>query len=110
MTVGVTPQLSGLAVVPLERQLTRVEIGWRLGFEKTIQAPAMPQIGADQSGEDERAIDGLLRRLRETGQQKGDQRDGDLDAHGIFRGAEKAADFEGLLDPAKNNSIAQRRL
>src|SRR6516164_11368078 len=32
------PRLSGLAVVPLERQLRRVEIGWRLGFEETIQA------------------------------------------------------------------------
>src|SRR6516162_7336815 len=98
---GLSPRLSGLAVVPLERQLRRVEIGWRLGFEETIQAPAMHQIGADQSGEDERTVDGLLRRLGETEQQKGDQRDGDLDAHGIFRGAEKAADFEGLLDPAE---------
>src|SRR6516164_6966088 len=97
-TLGVRARLSGLAVVPLECQLRRVEIGWRLGFEETIQAPAMHQIGADQSGEDERTVDGLLRRLGETEQQKGDQRDGDLDAHGIFRGAEKAADFEGLLD------------
>ena len=46
---GQRPRLSGLAVVPLERQLKRVEIWWRLGFEETIQASAMHQIGADQS-------------------------------------------------------------
>ena len=39
--------------------------------------------------------------LGETQQQKGDQRDGDLDAHSVLRGAEKAADLEGLLDPAE---------
>src|SRR5207245_3570189 len=27
---------------------------------------------------------------------------GDLDAHGVLAGAEKAADLEGLLDPAKD--------
>jgi hypothetical protein len=86
---------------PVERQLKSVEIGWRLGFEETIRAPAMHQIGADQSGEDERAVDGVLFRLGEAEQQKGDQRDGDLDAHGIFGGAEKAANFEGLLDSAE---------
>ena len=43
VTMCRTARLSGLAVVPLERQLRRVEIGWRLGFEETIQAPAMHQ-------------------------------------------------------------------
>src|SRR5580700_2324165 len=98
---GLDPRLSGLAEVPLERQLKRVEIWWRLSFEETIQTPAMHQIGADQSGEDERAVDDVLCRLGEAEQQKGNQRDGDLDAHGIFRGAEKAANFEHLLDPAE---------
>jgi hypothetical protein len=98
---GSPSRLSGLVLVPLECQLNRVEIGWRFGFEKTIQATAMHQIGADQSGEDERAVDGLLCCLRETEQQKRDQRDGDLDAHGIFGGAEKAANFEGLPYPTE---------
>jgi hypothetical protein len=48
----------------------------------------MHQIDADQSGEDERAVDGVLCRLGEAEQQKGDQRDSDLGAHGIFGGAE----------------------
>ena len=34
-------------------------------------------------------------------QQKSDQRDGDLDADGVFAGAEEAADLEDLLDPAE---------
>src|SRR5204863_5107273 len=47
------------------------------------------------------AGDGRLPRLSQPQQQKRNQRDGDLDAHGVFAGAEKAADLEGLLDPAK---------
>jgi hypothetical protein len=85
----------------LERQLKGVEIGCRFGFEETIQAATMHQIGTDQSGEDEWAFDGGLCRLGEAEEQKGDQCDGDLDAHGIFRGPEKAANFEGLFDPAE---------
>jgi hypothetical protein len=95
-------RLSGLALVPFERQLKGVEIGRRLGFEQAIDAAAMQQIGANQSGKDERAVDGMLCRLGEAERQKGDQRDRDLNAHGIFAGAEKAANFEGLLDPTED--------
>src|ERR1700739_4228860 len=66
--------------VPLERQLKGVEIGCRFGFEETIQAATMHQIGTDQSGEGEWAFDGGLCRLGEAEEQKGDQCDGDLDA------------------------------
>jgi hypothetical protein len=93
-----------LIVAPLERQLKRVEIGRRLDLPQAIETPAMHEIGADQSGKDERPFGGVLRVLGETEQQKGDHRDGDLDSHfmfGMFGGAEKAADFEGLLDPAE---------
>ena len=48
------PRLSSLAVVPLECQLKRVEWSRGFGLEQAIQAPTMHQIGADQSGEDER--------------------------------------------------------
>jgi hypothetical protein len=100
------PRLFGLAVVPLERQLKGAEIGCRFGFEETIQAATMHQIGTDQSGEGEWAFDGGLCRLGEAEEQKGDQCDGDLDAHGIFRGPEKAANFEGLFDPAEDEAVS----
>ena len=93
---GHVPWLSGLALVPPERQLKRVEIGCRFGFEQAIKAPAMHQVRADQAGEGERAGDRRLGCLGQAEQQKGD-----LDAHGIFAGAEEATDFEGLLDPAE---------
>ena len=50
-------RLSGFTLVPLERHLKTVEIGWRFGFEQAIKRPAVPQVGADQSGKGERAID-----------------------------------------------------
>ena len=39
--------------------------------------------------------------LNEPEQQEGDERDGDLDAHGVLRGAEEVPHLEGLLDPAE---------
>ena len=103
-------RLSGFTLVPLERHLKTVEIGWRFGFEQTIKRPAVPQVGADQSGKGERAIERGLCRLGETEQWKRDQCDGDLDARGIFGGAEKAANLKVCLTQRKNNSIAQRPL
>ena len=58
--------LSGLAEIPLEDHLKGVEIGRQLGFKQAIEASAMHQIGRDQSGEDKRAVDGVLCRLGET--------------------------------------------
>ena len=57
--LGRHPRLSGLALGPLERQLTRVEVG-RFGFEQAIKASAVHQVGTDQSGKGERALDGVL--------------------------------------------------
>src|SRR5260370_12898623 len=37
--------------------------------------------------------------MQDAQQHKGDQRDVDLDAHGVFTAAEEAADFEVLLEP-----------
>ena len=37
--------------------------------------------------------------MQDAQQHKGDQRDIDLDAHGVFAAAEEAADFEVLLEP-----------
>jgi hypothetical protein len=85
----------------LQGHLSGVGKDWRFGIEQAIERSAMHQIEADQAGEGERAGDGLLPGLSQPQQQKGDQRDRDLDAHGILAEAEKAADFEGLLDPAE---------
>src|SRR5215208_5521738 len=98
---GAGPRLSGSVGFPLEGQLSWIERGWRYGFEEAVEASAVHQIGADEAGEGERARDRLLCRLGDAQQQEGDQGDGDLDPHGVFAGAEKVADFEGLLDPAE---------
>ena len=107
---GSPPRLSGSGWVPLERHLSRIERGWQLDLEQAIKTPAVHQIGAHQAREGEWAGNCVLRGLGQAQQQKGDQRDGDLDAHGVFAGAEKAADLEGLLDPAEEQLDAQRRL
>ena len=60
-------RLSGFILVPLERPLKTVEIGWRFGFEQAIKRPAVPPVGADQSGKGERIERGLCR-LGETEQ------------------------------------------
>ncbi len=82
------PRLSGLNLCPLERQLTRIEVD-RFSVEQAIEASAVHQVGTDQAGKGERAFDGVLCELSQPEQQKGDQCDGDLDAHSIFGGAEK---------------------
>jgi hypothetical protein len=69
--------------------------------EQLIDAAAVHQIGADKAGEGERAFDGVLSRLGETQQHEGDQRHGDLEAHGVLAGADEVADVERLLDPAE---------
>src|SRR6266853_5330088 len=98
---GTSPRLSGLAEVPLECELVGVEKGWGFGFQEAVETSAVYQIGADKTGEGEWAGDGFLCGLSQLQQQEGDQGDGDLDADGVFAGAEEAGDFEGLLDPAK---------
>jgi hypothetical protein len=56
----------------LERQLSRVEDSGGFGLEQAIYGPSVHQIGADQSGEREWAVNDVLRGLRE-GQQEGDE-------------------------------------
>jgi hypothetical protein len=94
------PRLSGSAGVPLQRHLSGIDEERRFGIEQAVERSAMHQIEANQTGEGEQAGNRLLPGLSQPQQQKGDQRDGDLDAHGILADAEKAADFEGLLDPS----------
>ncbi len=98
---GVGPPLSGSRGAPLERQLRGAGGDRGLGFEEAVERSAMRQVEAHQASEGERAGDGALPGLGQPQQQKGNQRDGDLDAHSILAGAEKTADLEGLLDPAE---------
>ena len=71
------------------------------GAGEVVDASAVHEVGADQSGEGERAVDGSLSGLGQAQQQEGDEGDGDLDAHGVLTGAEEVADLQGLLDPAE---------
>src|SRR5438477_12047904 len=87
---GLDPRLSGLAEVPLDCQLGWIADRRWLGIEQAIEALLVHQIGADETGEAQRTGDGALPGLGEAQQQKGDQRDGDLGAHGILTDAEEA--------------------
>jgi hypothetical protein len=80
-----------------------ISVDWQrlIRLEQGAQIAFVHQIGANEASKSERAGHGLLGCLRQAQQQKGDQRDSDLNANGVLRGAEKAADFEGLLDPAE---------
>ena len=69
--------------------------------DEAVDALSVHQVGANQSGEGERALDGFLIGLGEAEQQEGDQGDGDLDAHGVLAGSETVADLESLLDPSE---------
>ena len=61
----------------------------------------MHEIGPDQPGKFERAVDDALSGLCHSQQKKGDQSDSDLNAYGVFTNADEALDSEGLLDPTK---------
>ena len=57
------------------------------GGDEAVDALSMHEIGADQSGESERAFDRFLVGLGEAQQQVCDERHGDLDAYGVLGGA-----------------------
>src|SRR3990172_12098435 len=61
----------------------------------------MHEIGANQTGEGERAAEDSSGGLSEEKQKESDKGDGDLDTHGVLGSAEEVADLEGLLDPAE---------
>src|SRR6202023_2798490 len=91
---GPDPRLSGLAELPLERQLGGTSDWRRFGIEQAIERLLVHQVGAHQTGKAKRAVDRALPGLGEAQQEEGDQRDGDLDRDGILAGAEKAGDPE----------------
>ena len=93
---GLGPRLSGLAELPLERQLGWGSDGRRLGIEEPIDRLAVHQVGAHEASKAQRAGDGFLGGLGEAEQQESDQGDGNLDPDGVLAGAEEAGDPEGL--------------
>src|ERR1700722_17679230 len=98
---GSSPRLSGLAEQAWDGQLSwGSRRGW-LAVEQGIEAASLHQVDAHEASEGERAGDGFLRGLRQAQQEEGDERDGDLGAYGVVRGAQEAGDLKGLLDPAK---------
>ena len=74
-------------------------------------AASVHEVCADEASEVERAAHGVLRRLGQAQQQEGDERDGDLDAHGVFAEMPmKCLILRVCLTQRKNNSICQRCL
>jgi hypothetical protein len=69
--------------------------------EQIIDRPAVHEVGADQSGKDDRTLDVFLSGLSQAQQQEGDKCDSNLDAYGILGGANEAGDLEGQFDPAE---------
>src|SRR6478736_667201 len=65
---GTSPRLSGSSSSPFESQLGRVEDRRRFWLEKAVDAAALHEVDADQSGESERAADERLRGLCEPQQ------------------------------------------
>src|SRR3972149_5060491 len=78
-----------------------IELFDQLVVEQSVDALTMHQIGANEPREGKWALDCVLGSLSETQQHEGNEGNGNLDAHGVFGGAEEALDLQGLLDPAK---------
>ena len=55
--------------------------------------PSVHEIGAHEAGEGEQAMDGILNFVCEAQEQESNQRDSELDAHGVFAPAEKMSDL-----------------
>ena len=72
-----------------------------------IDLPAVHEVGADQSSEDDRTLNVFLSGLSQAQQQKGDERDCNLDTNSILGGTDEASDLESLLDPAEEQFHAQ---
>ena len=65
--------------------------------------PSMHEICAHEPGESGWVGHDIGDGLGQAQRQEGDQGDGDLDADGVFAGADELCDFEGLFDPAEEH-------
>src|SRR5260370_24730155 len=76
-------------------------LGWWGSLEKFGDRAPMHQVGSDQAGEGERAGHDPVGVVSQAQRQKGDQRDRDLNANGVFGSSQEMADLQGLFDPSK---------
>src|SRR5260370_32833921 len=74
--------------------------GWG-GLGKFNHRAPLHHVGSDEAGEGEWACDDFIGVVSQTQQQKGGQRDRDLNANGVFGSSQEVADLQGLLDPSK---------
>src|ERR1700691_2745642 len=61
----------------------------------------MHEVCSDQCGEGKWTFDDPIGVVCEPQQQKGDERDCNLNSHGVLGGSQEVPDFQGLLDPSK---------
>ncbi|KAH2839688.1 hypothetical protein KXW36_001707, partial [Aspergillus fumigatus] len=82
-------------------QLQQVFEYWRRRLEETIDTPSLHEVLSHEPSEDQEAVDAVLQGVSHAQEKEGDQGNSDLNTYGILRGAEEVADFEGVLDPSK---------
>src|SRR3977135_2077052 len=70
----------------------------------------MHEICSDESGEGKWARNDSVGIVRQAQQQKGDERNRNLNTNGVLGGPQEVADFKVCLTHRKNNSMAHRRL
>ena len=80
-----------------ELELAGVERLGGGGFSEWCRVFSMHEIGAHESNELEEARDVFDDLMQGAQEKKGDQRDRDLDAHGVFRSSDEFRDPERLL-------------
>ena len=106
---GLVPRLSGLNLAYAEAHLSLIlDDLWRR-MEQVVEGSAMHEVATNQSGKDGLTWNRFLGGLGKAQQQESDQRDGNLDTHGILGGADKRVIFRICLTQRKNSSMAQRR-
>src|ERR1700753_838766 len=83
----------------IEAELPRIPLSGA-GYEVGNASP-MHEVHADEAGKGERTINDSCRVMRQPQQKKGNERARNLDADRMLGGSEEVTDFQGLLDPSK---------
>src|SRR6202795_132882 len=98
---GLDPRLSGSCRAPVQLQLASVSWLGGIVVAQARDVSSVHQIGAHESSEFEEAVLCFGNVLQLAEQQECDERDGDLNAHGVFGASEEFGDFQGLLHHAE---------
>src|SRR3984957_8001466 len=94
-------RLSGSSEGQAKLELLRVERRGRRGISESSGVFSVHEIGAHESNEFEEAVGFSGDLLQGAQKKKGDQSDGDLDAHGVFRPSNEPGDLERLFHHAE---------